>query len=599
MRVVAIIQARMGSSRFPGKVLQPLAGKPLLWHIIHRLRKCRRLDQIAITTSTNAGDDALCVFAREEGIPVVRGPEENVLERYALTARELSADVIVRITGDVPLVDPEMVDHMVQTLVEGKAGFCTVAEGVPCIHEGIDPFTREALDKLIEHAGEDLVAREHVVAYFKQHSDFVPIAYADVLPACQYRGARLSVDTPSDLKFIEALYAECGAVPGEISVGEVVFLLRQKPELLTINANVRQKAIGEASRHVVIRCDGGRRVGLGHVVRCLALADELRERHGLGITFAVAEDEIGGQKIRESGYAVRVMDDGAAQDEAAWLKSVLDATSAACLIMDFRTDLERRHVEDWRKSGILIVTIDDPSDRRLAADLAFYPPVPQVKRMDWTGFTGKLYSGWEWVILRHQFEVARSRKLEHENNTQGSVLSPPPCILVTMGGSDPWGLTPKVVCALLSLDRAISLVVVVGKAYAHIPELRELLVKGGQSYELREDVQDMAELMRSCDLAVATFSMLAYELVACGVPALYLCPTSDHAYSAEGFVESGLGVSLGFAAAVQDEQLAVGVQALLSRGSLPGIADGEIGTRIRKGRRRVAEEIAACIGGGV
>src|SRR5438105_7289058 len=83
-RVVAIVQARMGSTRLPGKVLRPIAGRPLLWHVVHRLKRCRSLDQIVIATSTNERDDAIQSFCREEGIEILRGPEDNVLARFAL-----------------------------------------------------------------------------------------------------------------------------------------------------------------------------------------------------------------------------------------------------------------------------------------------------------------------------------------------------------------------------------------------------------------------------------------------------------------------------------------------------------------------------------
>src|SRR5579871_824575 len=98
-RVVAIVQARMGSTRLPGKVLRPIAGRPLLWHVVHRLKRCRSLDSIVIATSTNPRDDAIESFCREQTISVVRGPEDDVLARFALAAETAAADVIVRVSS--------------------------------------------------------------------------------------------------------------------------------------------------------------------------------------------------------------------------------------------------------------------------------------------------------------------------------------------------------------------------------------------------------------------------------------------------------------------------------------------------------------------
>src|SRR5215813_2608178 len=106
-RIVAIVQARMGSTRLPGKVMKLIAGKPLLWHVVHRLKRCRTLDAIAIATSTNPRDDAIESFGREEGIEVIRGSEDNVLERFALAAKETNADIIVRVSSDAPFIDAQ------------------------------------------------------------------------------------------------------------------------------------------------------------------------------------------------------------------------------------------------------------------------------------------------------------------------------------------------------------------------------------------------------------------------------------------------------------------------------------------------------------
>src|SRR5947207_63142 len=94
-RVVAIVQARMGSTRLPGKVLRPIAGKPLLWHVVHRLKRCRTLDAVAIATSDDFRDDPIEAFGRDEKIEIVRGPEDNLLERFAIAAEKTGADIIV------------------------------------------------------------------------------------------------------------------------------------------------------------------------------------------------------------------------------------------------------------------------------------------------------------------------------------------------------------------------------------------------------------------------------------------------------------------------------------------------------------------------
>ncbi|NIA23060.1 MAG: glycosyltransferase, partial [Proteobacteria bacterium] len=220
-------------------------------------------------------------------------------------------------------------------------------------------------------------------------------------------------------------------------------------------------------------------------------------------------------------------------------------------------------VKELRNNGMLIATIDDSEDKRLEADLAFYPPVPQVNRIDWTGFTGELRVGWKWVILRREFVNARHFVDKHSKlNTQNSKLR----ILVTMGGSDPQGMTLKAVKALAMLDEDnFEAVVVLGAGFQHKKQLNDLLSACKHHFDVRENVQNMAELMTQSDLAVASFGITAYELAAMGVPAIYLCLTEDHAESASAFVEE---VSLGVFTHVNTEMITGEINNILNNKSL-------------------------------
>src|SRR6201994_472808 len=217
IRVVAVIQARMGSTRLPGKVLRPVAGKPLLWHIVHRLRGCQLLEDIAVATTVNPADEAVVEWCNAEGITVVRGPEENVLARYATAAEKLDADIIVRVTSDAPFIDAGFVDHLGATLIEQDGDYVLMADGTECAHEGVDPFSRRALDRLMMDAAGDPAAKEHVTGYFKLHPDFVKIVRAEAYPALARKGGRFTIDTPDDLAFIEAVHARMRARAGEAS----------------------------------------------------------------------------------------------------------------------------------------------------------------------------------------------------------------------------------------------------------------------------------------------------------------------------------------------------------------------------------------------
>jgi spore coat polysaccharide biosynthesis protein SpsF len=535
MRSVAIIQARMGSSRLPGKVLLPIAGRPVLWHIIHRLRKCTTLDTIAIATSTSAADDPIVAFARHEQIECVRGPEDNVLERYALAAKQLKPDIIIRITGDVPLIDPSIIDRMVKALKETGADLCSGEPDVDCIHEGIDPFSSSALQRVVDEASDDPAAREHVIAYFHKHPERFTKCTIPIDPAHQFKGARISVDTPADFIFQEQVYTRLNVEAGEADLGDVVRLLKSDPSLLAINANVHQKGIEEKNRRILVRCDGDARIGLGHVYRCMALAEELRTAHGCGVSFAMATGSVGIELVRKASYPVDIKPVDVAKDD--WMDGVIARLNPDALVLDVRDGIAREAVRTWRKQSVLIVDLDDPEDKRLEADLAFYPPVPQIERMDWSDFSGLLHAGWEWIVLRREFGLPPQDMPIRSSSRE-------PVCLVTMGGSDPAGLTITALKTLAELPGAFTVLAVIGQGFMHHEALKSLEMPKGR-FDVWRNVTDMRALMEQADLAVASFGVTAYELACMGVPAVFLCLTDDHAQSASAFVKAGMAVSLG------------------------------------------------------
>lgn len=551
-KVAAIIQARMGSTRLPGKVLMPLAGKPVLWHIIHRLRKCRMVDVVAIATSTGIQDDPLATWATEAGVPLVRGPEDNVLERYLLAAHQLSADIVVRVTGDAPLIDPQLIDHMIELLIAENADYCTGQPGVVSIHEGFAPLTLTALEKIGREAGSDPSGREHVDGFIKKHPERFRIVHVPIPEKHHIAGTRVSVDTPADLEFINRLYRELGAEAGELDVADAVALLRHHPELLSINSHVRQKDMTTgANKVVVIRCDGHPDLGLGHVVRCLAIARNLRDKHGIGVVFAMSDRAPGPDMVREAGFPVEFYDGKVS--ESRWLEEILARRRANGLLLDIRTDLAAASIRDWRRKEILIAVLDDGSERRLCADLAFYPPVPQVNEMDWTDFTGVRLIGWEWIPLRAEF----ARKLPPPANQT-------PQVAITMGGSDPAGLSLLALNALQRLDVPVNVRLILGRSFAHGPQLAQLLPNLRTSVTILENISNMPEALADADLVVASFGVTAYETAALGIPTILLSLTNDHARSALALHQAGMALSLGNHANVTEGQLADVIWNLLS-----------------------------------
>lgn len=550
LRIVAVIQARMGSTRLPGKVLKPVAGQPLLWHIVHRLERSQFIERIAIATSTNPLDDAIVEFGREHGVPVVRGAEDNVLTRFARAADLLDADVIVRVNADAPFVDAGFIDHLIAAMIEDNADYVLLEDGAVTAHQGVDPMSRRGLDKLMMDAADDPVAREHVTGYFKLHPDFVRIARARPYPRLAREGARLTVDTPDDLAFVETVHQRLAAKAGEASLEDLLLLLEREPDLARLNGHVQQKSLGAQGGVALIRCDGGGRFGYGHVKRMVALAKALRDREGMGALFAVNGTADALAPIRSAGFEAALVD---GNDDETALASLIDARKPDMLICDMREGLGREGLARLSKSVSLTAVVDDGSNRRLAADLAYYPPLPQVARLDWWDSTCMPRVGWEWALLGQ----ARKQLPTHTH-------SPLPTLLVTMGGSDPLGLTLKAAYALAALDPAFRARFVIGPGVADKTRLAKAIVGLAPHFETLEGADGLATEFASADVALCAFGVTAYELAAYGVPALYLCLTEDHALSASAFEDAHMGQSLGLAERAQDGDIASAVWGLLT-----------------------------------
>jgi spore coat polysaccharide biosynthesis predicted glycosyltransferase SpsG len=297
-------------------------------------------------------------------------------------------------------------------------------------------------------------------------------------------------------------------------------------------------------------------MGLGHVVRCLALADELHENHGVAVSFAMRASPLASEMVKRRSYPILQSPDGAVFDQEAWLRECILKSGAQILVVDVRDDLSKGALNALAGKGTVIAALDDLSDRRWAADLAFYPPVPQVSRVDWSGFRGRLCVGWEWIVLRFQF----AESFPPRYNSKCSLL-------IAMGGSDPAGLTLKAVRAVDNLDGAVAddfeSVIIVGAGFCHRQALGDLLGRTRRPFTVREDVSEMSAAMAHADLAVCSFGMTSYELAAMGVPAVCVCLTEDHAASASALVAAGMAISVGVDDQDTETRLAAAVEGLL------------------------------------
>lgn len=237
MRTVAIIQARMTSTRLPGKVLADLAGSPVLGHVVRRVLAARQIDDVVIATTVNASDDPVVALADQLGVRWHRGDERDVLSRYVDAAREAAADTVVRITADCPLTDPAVIDSVCQALAQRRTA-CDYASNavVRSFPRGLDveALFRDTLDRVNRLATEP-AEREHVTsAVYSTHVDV--FLRHDVVAEHDDSDLRWTVDYPLDLEVVREAYDALALAENHRPYAEVVTWFREHPGVSSKNA---------------------------------------------------------------------------------------------------------------------------------------------------------------------------------------------------------------------------------------------------------------------------------------------------------------------------------------------------------------------------
>jgi len=233
MVIAAIIQARMGSSRLPGKVLLDLCGKPVLWHVFNRVSQSELLTTVIIATTTNPEDDAIEQYCISEEIPVFRGSSDDVLDRYYWCAKKIGADVIVRITADCPLHDATVIDTIIREFLDGNHDFVTNTFEYT-YPDGLDAevFSFASLEKAWSSARLPS-EREHVTPYIRNSPGFTK---KNVVAENPYPPYRLTLDQQEDFEFISRIFKGIGKV--NFSLDETTEFISKHADLLRINQNI-------------------------------------------------------------------------------------------------------------------------------------------------------------------------------------------------------------------------------------------------------------------------------------------------------------------------------------------------------------------------
>ena len=239
MNVTAILQGRVGSTRLPGKVLLPLAGKPVILHVYERIKQCTNIGKIIVATSIRNRDNDIANLFADLTLTVFRGSEEDPLDRFFDAATRYRLQHIVRVMADCPVVDPDVVDQVISYYLEGGYDFCYLGGEFPT---GLDVtvFSYDTLKKTWQNT-ENMSDRQHIIPYMLQRRDLFRIGCVEIFEGLYHH--RWVLDHESDYRLMTEIYNELYEPDKTFVTEDILHLLDRRPEITQLNAHIPRTVI--------------------------------------------------------------------------------------------------------------------------------------------------------------------------------------------------------------------------------------------------------------------------------------------------------------------------------------------------------------------
>lgn len=246
MKIVATIEARMTSSRLPGKVLLPLAGKPALQRMVERVRQARYLDEIVVATTVNESDMPIVRLCDELGITCHRGNEDDVLNRVLKAAESVGADLLCELTGDCPLIDPLIIDEVIIAHLSANVDYTSNILGERTYPDGLDVqvFSTEVLNR-VRRLTDDPIDRVHVSCFIYHNPKLFSLRGVSARPDQFGPDVRITLDTVEDYHLIDRIFQAMEHGQRSFRAADILQWLCQNPEQAAINQAVRAKSLEE------------------------------------------------------------------------------------------------------------------------------------------------------------------------------------------------------------------------------------------------------------------------------------------------------------------------------------------------------------------
>lgn len=526
----------MGSSRLPGKVLVPVAGRSLLAHLIQRLRAATTLDAIAVATTDQRGDDVLVDACNSLGVQVFRGSETDVLARFHGAARAFGARTVVRVTADCPLLDPAEVDRVVHTFL-ATPGLDYASNQLPDHRRvplglAVEVMTREALERAHAEATSPH-QREHVTPYLYDLPGRFRTQLLDFPRDLSH--LRITVDTPEDLAVVAPVLEHLEGRPDAFTLDAAVAFLHANPDIAQRNRSIVQKDFRDVAGTVLLlRADATLEGGTGHVTRLLGLGEAWQKRGGRAVLATVKLPESLRKRYVDRGLGVVDLPEhvtpGSTQDSQHTQRVAVEQGAKVVLADGYAFGHEMLQT---LRTSCKVAYVDDFCDADLPVDLVLMPNAGAVAPE--RPLAPVVLAGAEFTPVRREFrDVPRLDR---------TFAQRPLRLLLTFGGTDPARASLPFLQAAVAVAHRVPLHVTLLLGPAH-PDVAAVRDAAGPDVTILHDVQDMAGLLQTIDLAVTAGGTTCWELATLGVPMALVQVADNQAVVLFSLLRAGASVLL-------------------------------------------------------
>ncbi len=512
-KIVAVIGARLNSSRLPRKQLLPLAGAPMVEHIVRHLSRISNLDEIVLATTADDYNCDLVVWAEEAGVNCYahKGDVNDLVGRIDSVVKAHAADILVYVCGDSPLVEPTTIETLVTKLVSNPiadwARMEELPDGQTYIHEGFAIYKRRFWDKMVEVADKPF-EREHVGAVFHVLEKVMPAAtaYGQEDPIYHSIDHRISVDTTSDYDFMRRIYDDWYATHDAATIVDlrwVIGRLQAEPNLRTINAHVHQKAVAEQNQKITLFTQADRKAGLGHLRRMTVAAKQLQDHLAASVRIVILGEEQRLDWLDLLPHEWR----STGTTEGVFTELCEETPSVMLLDLQVLSEELLALVETMRGRGTKFISVDAVTDNDCFD--GYYIPCFYVADNHKALLKERLVYGWDSYLLH---PVAPEKELAVAGTS----------LIVLTGGGDFYRLGqqwPAMLDAALPQDVSVTWV---QGPYAQTPELTG--VSGRHRFTVVKAPADLPALIAQHGLALSVYGVSFFECLRAELPTVVYVP---------------------------------------------------------------------------